>query len=204
ILEKLENFYEDLMKDVYPKEIIKDKEIIEQLETDYLNDDCYNREEFDIESYTADDWCRIYEIGKELRLKDWLQKHILTLWRYEERDLLISDSQYATIRRNYFELYEVLKKFEKEKKNSFKNTKSNQIIIYNDILPKNDKKSSEIQEELKENTPKNFNEILEISLKNGSIDMKDLQEINFENEDEVYDIYEAIEIIEERGIRINY
>ena len=50
----------------------------------------------------------------------------------------------------------------------------------------------------------NFNELLEKGLKNGEINIDELQHINYLNENDVYDIYEAIEIFEERGIRINY
>lgn len=49
-----------------------------------------------------------------------------------------------------------------------------------------------------------FEDIFNEGLKSGFVNMEDLKKVNFEAEDDVYDIYEAIEIIENRGIRINY
>lgn len=337
-LEKIENFYEELMNSMHSQESSLIEENLEsnkdnEKDINLEDENKFEREEFDIESYTAKDWCRFYEIAKDFKVKDYLQKAIITLWKYEERDLMISDSQYATIRRNYSELYEVIKKFESEKngvqKNYLKNISEdkentlhekseeniekvveddyrwnnyevyslnksnlipvilrfslldfqemfsigskngilnemekrqmaniitwvklstplirlnlekieviykkmmvklfeknhtletipnsfqqdiekkpeNEIVIYDDVLSVKNEEESEIQEKLKENIIKNFNSILEIGLKDGIINMKDLQEVNFDSEDDVYDIYEAVEILEERGIRINY
>ncbi|MGL6132562.1 MAG: hypothetical protein ACRCZ9_13195, partial [Fusobacteriaceae bacterium] len=49
-----------------------------------------------------------------------------------------------------------------------------------------------------------FEDIFNEGLKSGFVNIKDLKKVNFEYEDDVYDIYEAVEIIEDRGIRINY
>ncbi|MGL5356848.1 MAG: hypothetical protein ACRDAQ_09990 [Cetobacterium sp.] len=49
-----------------------------------------------------------------------------------------------------------------------------------------------------------FEDIFNEGLKSGFVNMEDLKKINFEYEDDVYDIYEAIEIMEDRGVRINY
>lgn len=54
------------------------------------------------------------------------------------------------------------------------------------------------------NTIKNFNDLLNFGIKTGEINIEDLKNIDYENEVNVYDIYEAIEILEERGIRIIY
>lgn len=54
------------------------------------------------------------------------------------------------------------------------------------------------------NTIKDFNDLLNLGIKTGEINIEDLKNIDYENEVNVYDIYEAIEILEERGIRIIY
>lgn len=54
------------------------------------------------------------------------------------------------------------------------------------------------------NTIKDFNDLLNFGIKTGEINIEDLKNIDYENEVNVYDIYEAIEILEERGIRIIY
>lgn len=50
----------------------------------------------------------------------------------------------------------------------------------------------------------NFCNLLSKGLKNGFLDMEELKKIDYNNDVDAYDIYEAIEILEERGIRINY
>lgn len=133
-LEKIEDFYEGLMNDIYSQEFSLVKEDIESTkeseeEINAEDENKFEREEFDIESYTAKDWYRFYQIAQEFKVKDYLQKAIFTLWKYEERDLMISDSQYATIRRNYSELYEVIKKFESEKNKIGINNKITELVI---------------------------------------------------------------------------
>ena len=49
-----------------------------------------------------------------------------------------------------------------------------------------------------------FDKILSEGLKSGEVSTEELQKIDYEAEEEVSDIYEAIEILEERGIIVNY
>ncbi|MGL5904132.1 MAG: hypothetical protein ACRCZO_15735, partial [Cetobacterium sp.] len=120
ILEKLENFYEDLMSSVYSQEFLLIEENLESNKDDEKdinleNENEFEQKEFDIESYTAKDWYRVYDLAKEYRVKDWLQKSIFIIARLKDAKSEISDSHYATIRRNYSELYQIIEKIEAEK-----------------------------------------------------------------------------------------
>lgn len=70
---------------------------------------------FQIEDYTEDELYRIYEIAKEFQVKNWIQNSLYTLWKYKSTNSKIFSNQYTAIRKNYSELYEVIKKFESEK-----------------------------------------------------------------------------------------
>lgn len=111
-LEKIENFYEELMKDIHPEKISKNQKVVESIEEDHL------KEDFEIESYTACDWYKLYEIAKEFKVKEWLQKSIFIIARLKDSNSEVSDSQYAVIKRNYSDLYEIFEKFKSDKKNS--------------------------------------------------------------------------------------
>ncbi|MGL5623791.1 hypothetical protein, partial [Cetobacterium sp.] len=120
ILEKLENFYEELMSSVYSQEFLLIEENLEsnkddEKEINLENENGFEQKEFDIESYTAKDWYRVYDLAKEYRVKDWLQKSIFIIARLKDAKSEISDSHYATIRRNYSELYQIIEKIEAEK-----------------------------------------------------------------------------------------
>ncbi|MGL5936094.1 MAG: hypothetical protein ACRCZI_10805, partial [Cetobacterium sp.] len=114
-LEKIEDFYESLMKNIYSEEYLIDKKINSKAEDLKFVEKNKDIEYFDIESYTAKDWYRFYDLAKEFKVKEWLQKSIFVLARFKDAKSEISDSQYATIRRNYSELYQVIEKFEAEK-----------------------------------------------------------------------------------------
>ncbi|MGL5052774.1 MAG: hypothetical protein ACRC5W_04175, partial [Cetobacterium sp.] len=118
-LEKLEVFYENLMKNIYTDKNSESnsnilKKIVENKPKEKLD-----IKEFDIESYTKNDWYRLYEISKEYKLKNHLQNNIFLIARYKESNLEVSNNHYALIRNHYSELYEVIKKFELEKNKSF-------------------------------------------------------------------------------------
>lgn len=120
ILEKLENFYEELMSSVYSQEFLLIEENLEsnkddEKEINLENENGFEQKEFDIESYTAKDWYRVYDLAKEYRVKDWVQKSIFIIARLKDAKSEISDSHYATIRRNYSELYQIIEKIEAEK-----------------------------------------------------------------------------------------
>ena len=48
-----------------------------------------------------------------------------------------------------------------------------------------------------------FEKLLEIGLREGKVEITELQKVNFDEEDTIYDIYEAIGLLQERGIKIN-
>ena len=89
-----------------------------------INEEQVKMEEWNIKSYTKDDWYKLYEIAKALKVKENIVKDLFVLWRYKATNLKISDSQYGVILKNYFELREVITKFE-VKKYGVNNTKMN-------------------------------------------------------------------------------
>lgn len=87
----------------------------------------------------------------------------------------------------------------------------NEKIIEQNKIVENIVSTEEVKENLIKNENKNllnkivtFDALLELGLKEGEISIEELQKIDYEKEYSVYDIYEAIELLEERGIRINY
>ncbi|MGL5702325.1 MAG: hypothetical protein ACRCW5_04210, partial [Cetobacterium sp.] len=89
-----------------------------------INEEQVKMEEWNIKSYTKDDLYKLYEIAKELKVKEDIVKELFVLWRYKATNLKISDSQYGVILKNYFELHEAITKFEM-KKYGVNNTKMN-------------------------------------------------------------------------------
>lgn len=49
-----------------------------------------------------------------------------------------------------------------------------------------------------------FGDILAKGLENGFVEMADLKRVDYDNDKDAYDVYEAIEILESRGVRIKY
>jgi hypothetical protein len=49
-----------------------------------------------------------------------------------------------------------------------------------------------------------FDDILRKGLDDGFISAKDIRAIDFENDKNVFDYFEAIEELEDRGIKVNY
>ncbi|MGL4989222.1 MAG: hypothetical protein ACRC5F_08295, partial [Cetobacterium sp.] len=119
-LEKVEPFYESLMEDIYKESNLEKptEKPVEKVtvETNLNPVDSNVEKDFDIESYTAKDWYKLYEFSKDEKdIKEWLRKYIFTIARYMEENLPITNNQYATIRNNYVELYVILGKLEKNR-----------------------------------------------------------------------------------------
>jgi hypothetical protein len=49
-----------------------------------------------------------------------------------------------------------------------------------------------------------FKDVLRKGLDNGFVDAKEIREIDFENDKDAFDRFEAIEELEDRGIKVNY
>ncbi|MGL5981976.1 MAG: hypothetical protein ACRCZR_01500 [Cetobacterium sp.] len=296
-LEKVEPFYESLMKDIYKESNLEKptEKPVEKVtvETNLNPVDSNVEKDFDIESYTAKDWYKLYEFSKDEKdIKEWLRKYIFTIARYMEENLPITNNQYATIRNNYVELYVILGKLEKNRASisgpeitklgewsnfeRYSTHKDNlvyliaqfNLIDFKEILQISREKSILTEMELRQvlnvitwlklNTPltnlnlekvekiyikimkyihpdkeildykepkikeleiieeikevqevqepvvKTFNDFIVQGLKDGAVNMEELKLVDFENDNDAYDIYEAIEILEDRGIRINY
>ncbi|MGL6098779.1 MAG: hypothetical protein ACRC0G_04030, partial [Fusobacteriaceae bacterium] len=119
-LEKVEPFYESLMEDIYKESNLEKptEKPVEKVtvETNVNPVDSNVEKDFDIESYTAKDWYKLYELSKnDKNIKEWLRKYIFTIGRYMQENLPITSNQYSTIRNNYAELYFILGKLEKNR-----------------------------------------------------------------------------------------
>ncbi|MGL5964792.1 MAG: hypothetical protein ACRCZ9_09845, partial [Fusobacteriaceae bacterium] len=197
-LEKLEVFYENLMKDIYIDKD-SDKNVKEELEI----------KEFNINPYIKN---KTNNFGK------WSDYEMYLLNRTKLSPIVLKLSL-DDIKEIYSEAIKIGILTEMERRQM-----SNIItwLKFNTPLIKlNVKKLEEIYIKLMENlfekdaekqkennsigvVEKTFEDIFNEGLKSGFVNMEDLKKINFEDEDNVYDIYEAIEIMEERGVRINY
>ncbi|MGL6099796.1 MAG: hypothetical protein ACRC0G_09265, partial [Fusobacteriaceae bacterium] len=197
-LEKLEVFYENLMKDIYIDKD-SDKNVKEELEI----------KEFNINPYIKN---KTNNFGK------WSDYEMYLLNRTKLSPIVLKLSL-DDIKEIYSEAIKIGILTEMERRQM-----SNIItwLKFNTPLIKlNVKKLEEIYIKLMENlfekdaekqkennsigvVEKTFEDIFNEGLKSGFVNMEDLKKVNFEAEDDVYDIYEAIEIMEDRGVRINY
>ncbi|MGL4998836.1 MAG: hypothetical protein ACRC0V_12690, partial [Fusobacteriaceae bacterium] len=223
-LEKLEVFYENLMEDIYPQKILGDAENIletpikEEIEIQEFSTKSKTKDKINnygewanyekyclnkgnlitiITRFSLDDFKEIYsesvkrniltqmEAAKILSVINWLKMDV----PLDKLNIKKIEEIYCKIIQNLYEKEDVI-------------VEKNKISEIENNLPEVDYKED------KKNTVKiklkTFNDISNQALKEGIVEMKELEVVNFDNEDEVYDIYEAIEILEKRGVRINY
>ncbi|MGL5988636.1 hypothetical protein [Cetobacterium sp.] len=223
-LEKLEVFYENLMEDIYPQKILGDAENIletpikEEIEIQEFSTKSKTKDKINnygewanyekyclnkgnlitiITRFSLDDFKEIYsesvkrniltqmEAAKILSVINWLKMDV----PLDKLNIKKIEEIYCKIIQNLYEKEDVI-------------VEKNKISGIENNLPEVDYKED------KKNTVKiklkTFNDISNQALKEGIVEMKELEVVNFDNEDEVYDIYEAIEILEKRGVRINY
>lgn len=146
--------------------------------------------EFFIENYTAEDWYKIYEeLKKEKKVPKWIRLLIFNLGKSKEEKLKIPKNQYGIIKLFINELSSTL--------NSLKNLCKKSETILLDKITEEKKENQKIESSLFEN-------ILKQGLEMGFVRMEQLQTIDFTKEKDAYDIYEAIDQLECRGIKIKY
>ncbi|MGL5051649.1 MAG: hypothetical protein ACRC6E_13635, partial [Fusobacteriaceae bacterium] len=223
-LEKLEVFYENLMEDIYPQKTLRNAENIlktpikEEIEiqdfciksktkdkinnygewADYENY-CLNKGNLItiITRFSLDDFEEIYsESVKRNILTQMEAAKILSVINWLKMDVPLVKLNIKKIEEIYCKIIQNL--YEKEDIPSEKN----KILEIESNLSEVDCK--EDINNIVEVKLKTFNDISNQGLKEGFVEMKELEGISFDNEDEIYDIYEAIEMLQKRGVRINY
>ncbi|WP_320046570.1 winged-helix domain-containing protein [uncultured Ilyobacter sp.] len=144
----------------------------------------------EIENITHEQWFSMSNWAKEKELFDgWIRKFLFTLGIYKMNNGRLTEKQIEGISKIYLEMksmgfFELAEEFSKE-------VKSGKI-----------ENIEELKATGEEEFTLTFNYVLETGLKTGIIKGEILTKINYSIEKTVKDIYEAIEILEARGIQI--
>ena len=161
------------------------------MEINYGNKD-KKEEVINIQEYTAEDWYKLYEISKEENhISEWFKGYLLTLGRDVENGLVINNLQHQNLKKYQNELNRLVKKMNLKKEEDSIKEEQNTI-------------SENYVESEKNLNMKTFWNVLSEGLKSGVVEMEDLKQIDYDKDKDAYDVYEAIEILESRGVRIKY
>lgn len=188
-LEFVENIYSKIMENEC---VITKEKIIESNQTISLYEEEVNNEAYVFDNFNSSHWFKLAQLSKNNnKTTNWLRKFIFSLGLYYEEHGALTEKQLDVIRNNYSIL-----KYHMEKVLEISEEK-----IKREQAEEGEIKKIEIQ---KNSSPKCFNDLLNIGLEYGTISMEELQKLNFDNDVDAYDVYEAIEILESRGIQIKY
>ena len=151
-----------------------------------LNIDELESIEFEIQNLDPEKWFEIAKWCQENKvLNGWWRKFFFSLGTYKKRNGILTKKQVGTVIDNYILVSREMKSFSGEtncgavKENKIPNIK---ILDIETII--------------------DFDHILEKGLEDGYIKGDILQNIDYTLEKQVKDFYEAIEILQERGIQI--
>lgn len=165
--------------------------------------------------YTGEDWCDLYELLKlDEEIEEWIKKFISSLGAQKKKGTKITKDQLKVIENHKIKLEkylvkiayykEVFKQYEKKEENIL-NLKEDEIleiekeIDLENLLEEIEKEKKDIEFEKCK-----FKDILKEGIKNGKISIKKIKKIDFDIDEDAYDIDEAIEILEEKGVYIEF
>jgi hypothetical protein len=144
----------------------------------------------EIDGVTFEEWFSMANWAKEKELFDgWIRKFMFTLGVYKKNNGRLTEKQIEGISKVYLEM---------KNTSFFEHVK----ISPQKVNPEEIEKVEEIKNTGEEVSSLTFNQVLEAGLKSGIVKGEILTKINYSIEKTVKDIYEAVEILEGRGIQI--
>lgn len=145
----------------------------------------------EIGGVSSEEWFSMANWAKEKEMFDgWVRKFLFTLGVYKKNNGRLTEKQIEGISKVYLEM-----------KNTgfFEHVK----MPPQEVKPEKTAKAEKMKNNEEEVLNLTFNQVLEAGLKSGFVKAEILTKINYTIEKNVKDIYEAVEILEDRGIIIN-
>lgn len=163
-----------------------------------------------LKTFSIEDFKYIYSELRDRKILKAAHKPLFTnILRRMSLHILLSDTDILKIKSLYQELI-----FQMREDGAFKEEEKINEYEEEEELEE-DEDEYEEEEELEEDEDEyeeeeelekdkiTFEKLLEIGLREGKVEITELQKVNFDEEDTIYDIYEAIGLLQERGIKIN-
>lgn len=164
-----------------------------------------------LKTFSIEDFKYIYSELRDRKILKAAHKPLFTnILRRMSLHILLSDTDILKIKSLYQELI-----FQMREDGAFKEEELEEDEDEYEEELEEDEDEYEEEEELEEDEDEyeeeeelekdkiTFEKLLEIGLREGKVEITELQKVNFDEEDTIYDIYEAIGLLQERGIKIN-
>ena len=163
-----------------------------------------------LKTFSIEDFKYIYSELRDRKILKAAHKPLFTnILRRMSLHILLSDTDILKIKSLYQELIFQMREDgafkEEEKINEYEEEEEleeDEDEYEEEEELEEDEDEYEEEEELEEDKI-TFEKLLEIGLREGKVEITELQKVNFDEEDTIYDIYEAIGLLQERGIKIN-
>ncbi|WP_432205044.1 hypothetical protein ACQ9ZF_03590 [Cetobacterium somerae] len=159
-----------------------------------------------LRKFTESDFKEIYIEAKNRKiLKPSQERDFSNIMTRLKLKLPLTDMSFEKIELSYEKLIEDIHKDKVQKVNQEKTIDVQEYTAIEDNIKEEENTISENYMEIEEiPNIKTFCNVLSEGLKNGVVEMEELKQVDYDNDKDAYDVYEAIEILESRGVRIKY